>query len=325
MKLRIAVSDMVSPSFFPLIAAVELGHCSAEGIDAEIKLIFPVERACRALATGEVDYIGAAAHTPLYVFPGWRDCRLLAAISEGMSWFLVVDRRIAGQPGDFDALRGLRIGAAPGPADALRSILTSGGIDPEGDLTIGPVPTAENADTSFGVTAARALERGEINGFWANGMAAEMAIENGTGRIVVDARRHVPRGTTDSTFPTLVTTAERDQRAPDEVAGMVRAVVTAQTALRQDPSLATAAARHFPDFERGLISKLVARDTPYYNPVIRPEQFRAVNTFATKLGLLNDEPQPFDEVVSATARKEWPQEMDHPEEEADRRDACRPS
>src|SRR5262245_7201728 len=37
--MRVTVSDVVSPSYFPLTAAVELGFFKAEGIDAEF--IFP--------------------------------------------------------------------------------------------------------------------------------------------------------------------------------------------------------------------------------------------------------------------------------------------
>lgn len=306
MTLRVAISDLVSPSYFPLIAAVELGYCEAEGVRAEIKLVFPVERAYRALSAGEVEYVGAAAHAALYVFKGWQGCRLLAALSQGMYWFLVVHRRIGGQFGDLDALKGLRIGAAPGPADGLRAMLAAAGLDPEADLTIGPVPGTETEGVSFGVTAARALEQGQIDGFWANGMAAEIAVRTGTGHILVDARRHAPLGATDFTFPALVATAERDRRAPDEVARMVRALVAAQAALRDNPSLAaTAAAPYFSDYERGLIGELVARDGPYYDPAIRAKQLKAVNEFAAGLGLLGLDPLPFDEVVSVTAREAW--------------------
>lgn len=306
MTLRIAIPDLVSPSYIPVIAAVELGHCEAESVDAQIELLFPVERAYRALAAGKVDYVGAAAHAALNVFEGWRGCRLLGALSQGMYWFLVVDHKVAGHPGDLNALRGLRIGAAPGPADGLRAMVAAAGLDPDADLTIGPVPGTEAGNVSFGVTAARALEQGAIDGFWANGMGAEVALRNGTGRLLVDARRDSPHGAADFTFPALVTTAERDRDTPDQVASMTRATIAAQSALRQDPSLATtAAAPHFPDFERDLIDGLVARDAPYYDPAIRPDQLQAVNRFATGLGLLDTDPLSYDEVVSTTAREVW--------------------
>ena len=44
--------------------------------------------------------------------------------------------------------------------------------------------------TNFGLAAATALERGEIEGFWANGVAAELAVVGGFGTVVLE-HRHV--------------------------------------------------------------------------------------------------------------------------------------
>ncbi len=43
-QLRVAIPDMVSPSYFPAIAAVELGFFKKEGLDATIELLFPVTK-----------------------------------------------------------------------------------------------------------------------------------------------------------------------------------------------------------------------------------------------------------------------------------------
>ena len=45
MPLRVAIPDMVSPSYFPAIAAVELGFFAKEGLDATIELLFPADQA----------------------------------------------------------------------------------------------------------------------------------------------------------------------------------------------------------------------------------------------------------------------------------------
>ena len=42
--MRIAVPDLISNSYFPAVAAVELGFFKAEGLDAELELIFPVPK-----------------------------------------------------------------------------------------------------------------------------------------------------------------------------------------------------------------------------------------------------------------------------------------
>jgi ABC-type nitrate/sulfonate/bicarbonate transport system substrate-binding protein len=51
------------------------------------------------------------------------------------------------------------------------------------------LPGAKSRDVSFGVFAARALQAGQIDGFWANAMGGETATTSGAGKILVDVRR----------------------------------------------------------------------------------------------------------------------------------------
>ena len=53
--MRIAVPDLVSNSYFPAVAAVELGFFQAQGIDMELEMVFPVGRAMESLRDGHVD------------------------------------------------------------------------------------------------------------------------------------------------------------------------------------------------------------------------------------------------------------------------------
>jgi len=295
--LRLAIPDMVSPSYFPAIAAVELGFFEREGLDATVELIFPVTKTYQELREGRVDFGGGAAHAALYAFPDWRGCRLLCALSQKMYWFLVVRKDMGARRGDLSALKGLRVGAAPGPVDGLKRMLAESGIDPEREVRIGPVPGS--AGVSFGMAAAKALEGGAVDAFWANGMAAEVAVRGGAGSLVVDARRgNGPPGSQDYTFAALVASQGRIDTAPETAAAAVRAVVAAQEALKADPSLATRAAKRlFPLAELSLIAELVRRDAPYYDPLISRESALALNAFARATGLLSREPA-YEDVVA---------------------------
>jgi ABC-type nitrate/sulfonate/bicarbonate transport system substrate-binding protein len=301
MSLRIAIPDMVSPSYFPAIAAVELGFFEKEGLPAAVELIFPVTKTFEELREGRVDFVGGAAHAALYAFRDWRGCRLLCALSQNMYWFLVVRSDLKARRGDLRAVKGLRIGAAPGPVDGLKRMLAESGIDPERDVKIGPVPGSAGTGVSFGMAAAKALEDGAVDAFWANGMAAEVAVRRGAGSLVVDARRgDGPPGAHSYTFPALVAAQGRIDADPGSAAAAVRAVAAAQAALKADPSLAARAARRlFPEAERNLIAELVRRDAPYYDALISPASVRALNGFAKALGLLSGEPA-YEEVVMRT-------------------------
>jgi len=302
--LRIAIPDMVSPSYFPALAAVELGHFGKEGLEATIELLFPVTKTYEALRDGELDFVGGAAHAPLYAFRDWAGCKLLCALSQNMYWFLVVRKDLGLSRGDLRALKGLRIGAAPGPADGLKRLLVESGIDPEREVNIAAVPAT--AGVSFGLAAASALEKGAVDGFWANGMAAEIALRGGLGTLVIDARRgDGPKASRHYTFPALVTTQKWIDQSPGTVAAAVRAVVAAQAELKRDPSLAAAAAkRHFPAAELALIPELVRRDAPYYDPTISRDTVDSLNAFARATGLLSEAPA-YERVIAAQFQSLW--------------------
>src|SRR3989449_10542201 len=85
--------------------------------------LFPYTTLFRSLRDGGIDFVGGAAHAPLYAFRDWAGCKLLCALSRNMYWFLVVRRDLGIGRGDLRALKGLRIGAAPGPADGLKRML----------------------------------------------------------------------------------------------------------------------------------------------------------------------------------------------------------
>ena len=301
---RVAIPDMVSPSYFPAIAAVELGYFSEEGLETTIELLFPVTKTYEALRDGQLDFVGGAAHAPLYAFRDWTGCKLLCALSQNMYWFLVVRSDLGIGRGDLHALKGLRIGAAPGPADGLKRMLIDAGIDPEREVNLLPVPAT--AGVSFGLAAARALEKGAVDGFWANGMAAEIALRGGFGALVIDARRGGgPKDAQRYTFPALVAAQEAIDERPDTVAAAIRAVVRAQRALKDDPSLAAIAAkRHFPAAELALIPDLVRRDAPYYDAAISRETVDSLNAFSRATGLLSGAAA-YERVVATQFQSLW--------------------
>lgn len=305
--MRIAVPDLISPSYFPAIAAVDLGLAREEGLDLELELLFPVTDAAAALRDGKIGLLAGAAHAPLYALPGWRGVKLLAALSRHTYWFLVVRSDLAAQRGDLSCLRGLRIGAAPGPDACLRVLLEDAGLDPDaGNIRIGPVPGSSQSGISFGVAAADALAAGRVDGFWANGMGAEVAVRRGTGTVVLDARRgDGPASASSYTFPALMASEAMIGEQPGTVAAAVRALMRAQRVLQEDPERARESGeRLFPPMEADLIPGLIRRDAPYYDPAISEEAVQSLNAFARRAGLLHG-PAAYGDVVSDVGRSCW--------------------
>jgi NitT/TauT family transport system substrate-binding protein len=305
-QLRIAAVDLISNTCFPALAADELGFFKAEGLDARIELVAMLG-ATKALRDGSADaMVAGSVHDVLTEFPDWRGAKIVVALSQGTPWLLVVRADLTAKRGDINAVRGLRLSAAEGPDLALRQMLIGAGIDPSRDLQIVELPGAKSRDVSFGVFAARALEAGQIDGFWANAMGGETAVSGGAGKILVDVRRgDDPDEVRYFTFAGMATTDNFVEREPEAIAAAVRAIVKAQKALRKDPSLAQDVGRRkFPKDAAELIAKVVERDVPFYNPVISEEAVAKMNRFAQSVGHLSG-PVPYANVVAIQFRELW--------------------
>ena len=305
--MKLAVPDLISNSYFPAAAAVELGFFKQEGLDVDLELIYPVDKCYEALRDGTIDFVGGSAHSALAAFPDWRGVKLLCAQAQGMYWFLVMHADLKAARGDVHVVKGRSIGAAPWVEMGLRRLLIEAGIDLKGDdVRIAPVPGAAGAGVNFGLTAARALEERKIDGFWANGMGTEVAVRRGVGTVVLDVRRgDGPKAAFDFTFSSIAATDALIARNRDAAAGAVRAIVKTQQALKKDVSLATQAGeRLFPPDPAGLIAHIIRRDLPYYDAAISPRTVVGVNRFAQDLGLLSG-PVPYETVVAAEFAGLW--------------------
>ena len=303
----VAVPDLVSNSYFPAIAAVELGFFKAEGLAAAHELIFPNYKAYEALRDGRVDFVAAPAHVALRAFPQWQGCKLLAALAQGMYWLLVLRADLAATPGDVNAVKGRTIGAAPMVELGLKQLLIDSGIHIARDgVRIVGVPGTHEPGVSFGVAAAKALEDGKIEGFWANAMGADNAVRRGVGKVVLDVRRGLgPKVAFHYTMPVLATSDRSIERDPELVAAGVRAVVKVQRALKADVTLAAQVGRAlFPPTEAATIAEVVGRDLPYYQPEITPEAVAGINRFAANAGLLNGT-IPYDQMVATRFSHLW--------------------
>ncbi|HEX3503312.1 MAG TPA: ABC transporter substrate-binding protein [Xanthobacteraceae bacterium] len=305
--MKLAVPDMISNSYFPAEAAVELGFFKAEGLDVELQLIFPVDKCYAALRDGAVDFVGGSAHSALAAFPRFQGAKLIAAQAQGMYWFLIMRADLKAKRGDISVVKGKRIGAAPWVDMGLRALLVEAGIDLQRDrVTIAPVPGAVGAGTNFGLTAAKALEERKIDGFWANGMGAEVALRRGVGTMVLDVRRgDGPKACFNFTAATIATTDALIAREPETVAAAVRAVAKTQAALKADVTQAKKVGdKLFPPSEAELITDLIRRDLPYYDATLSREFVAGMSAFARSQNIL-DRDLAYEDAVATQFSSLW--------------------
>ena len=299
--MKLAIPDKVSNSYFPAIAAIELGCFAHEGLDVSLELIFPPNKAYEAMREGAVDIVAASAHPALAAYPNFDGVKLVCAQAQGMYWFLVLKREIGAKRGDVEAVKGRSIGAAPWVELGLKRLLRAAGLDEARDgIRIGPVPKSPAKGPNFGLSAVQALADGLVDGFWANGMAAEVAVREGLGDVVLDVRRgDGPEGCFGYTFASVALPDRLIAADHDLPAKVSRAVRRAQLALIEDPERATAIGRRlFPPAEAELIAGLIRRDLPYYDTAIRPATVASLLAFARDMGLI-DRDLAYGQVVAA--------------------------
>ncbi|MPZ55148.1 MAG: ABC transporter substrate-binding protein [Rhizobiales bacterium] len=304
--MKLAVPDMISNSYFPAQAAVELGFFRDVGLEVELQMIAPVEAAYQAMRDGAVDFVGGSAHSALAAYPEWEGVKLICAQGQGMYWFLVMHKDFGAQRGGLDVVKGRRIGAAPWVGLGLRRLLIEAGIDLDRDnVTIAPVPGVPGT-INFGVSAAKALEERKIDGFWANGMGTEVAVRRGIGTVLLDVRRgDGPKPAFNYTMASIATSDALIERSPDVAAAAVRAIVKTHAALKQNVARATEVGNTlFPPSEAALIAELIRRDLPYYDATISEDFVAGMNRFARDIGILKGH-VPYEQVVATQFRDLW--------------------
>jgi ABC-type nitrate/sulfonate/bicarbonate transport system substrate-binding protein len=184
----------------------------------------------------------------------------------------------------------------------LRRLLVEAGFDFDRDrVKIAPVPGATGQSINFGLTAAKALEDRKIDGFWANGMGAEVAVRRGVGTVVLDVRRgDGPKPCFNYTMASIATSDRVIERLPTVAPAAVRAIAATHAALKEDVTLATKIGRKlFPPAEAELIAELIRRDLPYYETTISPDFVAGMNQFARDVGILSGH-VPYDAIVATT-------------------------
>lgn len=302
-RVLVTVSDVVSPSYFVLTAAVELGFFKAEGVDAEF--VYPPTDSPQALQDGRIDFLGASPYIGLSAFPQWQGGKLLCALSQYAYWFLAVRADLDAERGDVNAVKGLRISAAGGPSMVLKRLLVASGIDLERDNIRFISPPPHRQEESWARQGAQAIDEG-ADGFWGNGLRAEWGVRRGVAKVLLDVRRgDGPPAARNYTFSALATSERLIEQHPKAAAGAIRAIVKTQRALKADPTLAAKAAqRLFPPEERELIGELIARDSPFYDATITREAVAGVNQLAQDLGLING-PVPYERAVATQFAHLW--------------------
>jgi hypothetical protein len=87
-----------------------MGFFKAEGIDAELELIYPVDKCYQALRDGKADFVGGSSHSAPSGFPEWQGVKFLAALAQYTYWFLIMRSDLKAKRGDISVVKGRKTG-----------------------------------------------------------------------------------------------------------------------------------------------------------------------------------------------------------------------
>jgi NitT/TauT family transport system substrate-binding protein len=144
--------------------------------------------------------------------------------------------------GDLEALKGLRISAAPAwPEMALRHMLAQSGIDPERDnVRIVPPPPPYGDKGFMARNGVDTIIQNTADAYWGNGMRVALGERLGIAKLHLDLRRgDGPPGARYYNFAALTARERLVSERPEAAAGAIRAIVKAQKALKENPSIST--------------------------------------------------------------------------------------
>src|SRR5712691_2706465 len=226
--MRLTVADSISPSYFVAIAAVQLGFFREESVDMEF--VFTPADPSQALRDGVVNFYGGSPYTGLHRFPGRRGGTVLCALSQYTYWFLAVRSDITCERGDVSAVKGLRVSASVLPGLTMKRVLEEAGIDLKRD-NVRIVPSPPRTSQNWAWDGVDAIEQGISDGYWGNGLRADLGVKRGVAKILLDVRRgDGPPAARHFTFPALITTERLLKEQPKVAAAAVRAIVKTQKA-----------------------------------------------------------------------------------------------
>jgi ABC-type nitrate/sulfonate/bicarbonate transport system substrate-binding protein len=226
-------------------------------------------------------------------------------LSQYTYWFLALRSNIPCERGDVSAVKGLRLSASVLPGLTMKRVLEEAGIDLQRD-NVRIVPSPRRTSQNWAWDGVDAIEQGVSDGYWGNGLRADLGVKRGIAKILLDVRRgDGPPAARHFTFPALITTERLVKDQPKVAAAAVRAIVKTQKALKANPQLAAKAAqRLFPAEELSLIAYEIARDAPFYDPTITAEMVEHISKFAREVGTLEGEIR-YDRLVATQFTGLW--------------------
>jgi len=275
---EVKIASFRAFAFFPAWFAKDAGFFEREGLNVEILFFSSGNEMTSAMLSRSVSFSTTSADRPMLLRDKGQQTLNLIALTVRSPFSLLVPPTASLAYADIAALKGKKIGITQRGSStdtAIRVLLRPAGIDPDRDVTLLALGSAEN-----GVAA---LKTGQIEALIVTEPGTSIAThQEKVAKLHLDLRKgEGPPAASRATFFTLQATEDFVRANTELTRKVMRAVCLATKAAKADvPAAAKVAQKYYPKMDPALLSVILANEAPTFGSEITADMISGVSESA---------------------------------------------
>ena len=300
---EVKIASFRAFAFFPAWFAKDAGYFEREGVNVEILFFASGSEMTSAMLSRSVAFSTTSADRPMLLKDKGQQTLNLIALTVRSPFSLLLPSAANLPYADVAALKGKRIGMTQRGSStdtAIRALLRPAGIDPDRDVTLLALGSAEN-----GVAA---LKTGQIEALIVSEPGTSIAIhQEKVAKMHLDMRKaEGPPAASRATFFTLQATEDFVRANADVTRKVMRAVCLATKAAKADlPAAVKVAQKYYPKMDPALLSVILANEAPTFGSEITAEMIASVAETAVAVKVIQKIYTLDDVVIGKDYRSLW--------------------
>lgn len=271
---EVKIASFRAFAFFPAWFAKDAGFFEREGLNVEILFFSSGSEMTSAMLSRSVAFSTTSADRPMLLKDKGQQTLNLIALTIRSPFSVLLPPTASLPYADVAALKGRKIGITQRGSStdtAIRALLRPAGIDPDRDVTLLALGSAEN-----GVAA---LKTGQIEALIVSEPGTSIAIhQEKVAKMHLDMRKgEGPPAASRATFFTLQATDDFVRANTELTRKVMRAVCLATKAAKADvPAAVRVAQKYYPKMDPALLSVILANEAPTFGTEITAEMIAGV-------------------------------------------------
>lgn len=299
----VKIASFRALAFFPAWFAKDAGFFEREGLNVELLFFNSGSEMTAAMLSKSANFSTTSSDRPMLLKEKGQATFNLVSLTTRSPFSVLVPVASTLPYGNIGALKGKKIGITQRGSSsdtAIRAILRPSGVDPDKDVTLLALGTAE-----AGVAA---LASGQIDALIVSEPGTSVAVnQEKSGKMFLDLRKgEGPPAASRATFFTLQATEEYLKANPEVVRKAIRAICKGTKAAKADPQAALKVAqKYFPKLDTAILAAALQSESVTFGTEITDEMIKAVSDAAVSVKVIQKGYSTDDVVVAKDFRALW--------------------